>query len=257
MAPDYVAEPIPSGTYQNKYGTIIINTPTSGPSPFLPSDESFITASPQPQSPFVEESFKVPRIPSPDNPIQEDELFRKLSHDSIEMLPFEPVKLFRLHALANKAETATEIIDIIEDDNLLLRTWYYFKHCMRTVRQLWKKADEQEAVALNLFEHLKILGINECLELIIKKTSEWKLQENSQITRTGPCNIWSKEDLLETSPLIQFSPILPTSLTTSPISNEESYHTAHETSREVTREVIYVKSDSDESNDSRKCSRES
>ncbi|KIM37953.1 hypothetical protein M413DRAFT_30601 [Hebeloma cylindrosporum] len=141
------------------------------------------------------------------------------------MLPFEPVEPFELHALADKAETATEIIDIIEDDNLLLCTWYYFEHCMRTAKRLRKEADEQEA----------------------------KQQENSRITRTGPRNIWSKADSPEMSPLIQFSPTLPISPITSPISNEGSYQTAHET----TREVIYVESDSDESNNSRKRSRES
>ena len=46
----HIAQPIPSGSYQQEYRTIVINTPISGPMPLIASDGESC-------SPFIEPSF--------------------------------------------------------------------------------------------------------------------------------------------------------------------------------------------------------
>ena len=70
MFSQYIAQPIPSGSYQQKYHTIIINTSISGPT--LISNKNPIIRFSQLHLPFVEKSFlqasspvSTPPVPSP------------------------------------------------------------------------------------------------------------------------------------------------------------------------------------------------
>jgi hypothetical protein len=82
----HIAQPIPSGSYQQEYHTIIINTPVSRPTPLVASDGKS-------HPPFIEPSFLQssspvlanpnsspisipPTVPSPVNSMHQHELFK-------------------------------------------------------------------------------------------------------------------------------------------------------------------------------------
>ena len=61
MSQTNITQSIPSGSYQQEYHTIIINTSISGPTPL--SNKEFIVGSLQPCPPFVENSFVQTLLP--------------------------------------------------------------------------------------------------------------------------------------------------------------------------------------------------
>ena len=81
--------------------------------------------------------------------------------------------------LAENSDDISEILDLLEPNELLFHTWSYFQHCQKTAQKLEKEAWFQKDLAKSLLENLQILKIDEILRPIIVKAR----QEEQRLTR--------------------------------------------------------------------------
>ena len=219
-----------SGSYQQEYCTIIINTPISGPTPLVASDG-------ESHPPFVEHSFIQtsspisipPSIPSPVDLRHQHELFKWLqdlplrgylmsttnSEEKLNpilkvKLPLiEPVEMDKLHNLTNHLDCQhvfTKALNLMGNNTSLLNTWWHFDHCINTALWLEKEATTQWDTAKGLFRRLTLLNVNEVLWPIIIKEHAWGYWEMYRMTCQGPRN-----------PPVQHSPVWQSSETSSSI----------------------------------------
>ena len=65
--------------------------------------------------------------------------------------------------LAENSDDISEILDLLESNELLLHTWSYFQHCQQTAQKLEKEARFQKDLAESLLGDLRTLKINEIL----------------------------------------------------------------------------------------------
>ena len=65
--------------------------------------------------------------------------------------------------LAENSDDISEILDLLEPNELLLRTWSYFQHCRQTTQKLEKEVRFQKDLADGLMEDLRRYGIDEVL----------------------------------------------------------------------------------------------
>ena len=56
--------------------------------------------------------------------------------------------------LAENSDNISEILDLLEPNELLLRTWSYFQHCQQTAQKLEKEARFQKDLTKSLLENL-------------------------------------------------------------------------------------------------------
>ena len=71
--------------------------------------------------------------------------------------------------LAENSDDISEILDLLEPNELLLHTWSYFQHCQQTAQKLEKEAQFQKDLAGSLMGDLRTLKIDEILQPIIAK----------------------------------------------------------------------------------------
>ena len=81
--------------------------------------------------------------------------------------------------LAENSDDISEILDLLEPNELLLRTWSYFQHCRQTAQKLEKEVRFQKDLADGLMEDLRRYGIDEVLRPVIAKTR----REDQRLTR--------------------------------------------------------------------------
>ena len=71
--------------------------------------------------------------------------------------------------LTENSDDISEILDLLEPNELLLCTWSYFQHCQQTAQKLEKEARFQKDLAESLLGDLQTLKIDEILRPIIIK----------------------------------------------------------------------------------------
>ena len=102
------------------------------------------------------------------------EILRQLSPTSIPLPPSpttlnEPMDAYECFCLTENSDNISEILDLLEPNELLLHTWSYFQHCQQTAQKLEKEARFQKDLAESLMGNLQMLKINEILWPIITK----------------------------------------------------------------------------------------
>ena len=90
-----------------------------------------------------------------------------LSETSTLPRPLEPMDAFELFWLSENIDDINKIVELLEPNPLMLRTWSYFGHCQRTARELEKEMRYQKDSAKSLLMELRALGIDETLRPII------------------------------------------------------------------------------------------
>ena len=122
--------------------------------------------------PYKEDSFKN----SPATiPITNDNASpsRQLSLTSIPLplspITLEPMDAYECFYLAENSNNISEILDLLEPNELLLRTWPYFQHCQQTAQKLEKEAQFQKDLTESLLGNLRMLKIDEILQPVIAK----------------------------------------------------------------------------------------
>ena len=90
-----------------------------------------------------------------------------LSATSTSPRPIGPMDAFELFWLSENIDDINKIVELLEPNPLLLRTWSYFRHCQRTTRELEKEMRYQKDSAKSLMMELRHLGIDEVLRPII------------------------------------------------------------------------------------------
>ena len=81
----------------------------------------------------------------------------------------EPMDAYELFWLSENIDDISKIIELLEPNPLMLRTWSYFGHCQRTARKLEEEVRYQKDSAESLLEELRRLGIDEVLCPLISK----------------------------------------------------------------------------------------
>ena len=120
--------------------------------------------------PYKEDSFENSPsiIPITINNASPLETLRRLSPTSIP-LPLsptilnEPMGTYECFRLAKNSDNISEILDLLEPNELLLRTWSYFQHCQQTAQKLEKEARFQKDLTEGLMGDLRMLKIDEVL----------------------------------------------------------------------------------------------
>ena len=69
--------------------------------------------------------------------------------------PLEPMDAFELFWLSENIDNISKIVELLEPNPLMLRTWSYFGDCQRTARELEKEVRYQKDSAESLLEELR------------------------------------------------------------------------------------------------------
>ena len=77
--------------------------------------------------------------------------------------PLKPMDAYELFHLYKNIDNINRIVELLEPDKLLLRTWSYFMHCQQTMKKLEEEMQYQRNSADDLLEELQKLKINEVL----------------------------------------------------------------------------------------------
>ena len=141
---------------------------------------------PSHEFPYKEDSFKnlpatIPITIKNASPL---ETSRRLSPTSTLFPPSptilnEQMDAYECFRLAENSDDISEILDILEPNELLLHTWSYFQHCQQTTQKLEKEARFQKDLVEDLMADLWMLGIDEILRPIITKAR----REDQRLTR--------------------------------------------------------------------------
>ena len=136
--------------------------------------------------PYKEDSFEnspatIPIIIENASPL---EILRRLSPTSTPLPPSpttqnEFMDAYECFCLAENSDDISEILDLLEPNELLLRTWSYFQHCRQTAQKLEKEVRFQKDLADGLMEDLRKYGIDEVLRPVITKAR----REDQRLTR--------------------------------------------------------------------------
>ena len=202
----HIAQPIPSGSYQQEYRTIIINTPISRLIPITTSDgkshppfikPSFIQgSSPASTTSKFSQVSNLPPIPSPINLTHQEELFKWLwdlpvqgyptlttnpdEQPKVWLLKTEPISMYKLHNMLNDLDwqhVFINAINLMRSNHDLLSCWWHFDHCINMAIRLEVEAETQWITAKNLFRRLQLLNINKKIQPIIIAECGQILQE--------------------------------------------------------------------------------
>ena len=90
-----------------------------------------------------------------------------LSEPPTPLRPIKPMDAFELFWLSENIDDINQIVELLEPNPLMLRTWSYFGHCQRTARELEKEVQYQKNSAESLLMELRHQGIDEVLRPII------------------------------------------------------------------------------------------
>ena len=125
---------------------------------------------PSREFPYKEDSFKnsPSTIPITIDNASPLETLRRLSPTSIPLPPSptilnKPMDAYECFLLAENSDNISEILDLLEPNELLLCMWSYFQHCQQTAQKLEKEARFQKDLAEGLMGDLRILKIDEIL----------------------------------------------------------------------------------------------
>ena len=131
---------------------------------------------PSHEFPYKEDSFEnspatIPITIENASPL---ETLRRLSPTSTPLPPSpttrnEQMEAYECFRLAENSDNISEILDLLEPNELLLRTWSYFQHCRQTAQKLEKEVRFQKDLADGLMEDLRRYGIDEVLRPIVAK----------------------------------------------------------------------------------------
>ena len=83
--------------------------------------------------------------------------------------PLELMEAYELFRLAENSDVISEILDLLEPDELLKCTWSYFQHCQQTTQKLEKEARFQKDLADSLLGELQQLNIDKVLHPVVVK----------------------------------------------------------------------------------------
>ena len=139
---------------------------------------------PSHEFPYKEDSFKnsPSTIPITIDNASPLETLRRLSPTSIPLPSsptiLEPMDVYECFRLTENSDDISEILDLLEPNELLLRTWSYFQHCQQTAQKLEKEARFQKDLTESLLGDLRMLKIDEILRPIIIKAR----QEEQRLT---------------------------------------------------------------------------
>ena len=141
---------------------------------------------PSREFPYKEDSFEnsLTTIPITIENASPLETLRQLSPTSTP-LPLSPtarnefMDAYECFCLAENSDDISEILDLLEPNELLLRTWSYFQHCRQTAQKLEKEVRFQKDLADGLMEDLRRYGIDEVLRPVITRTR----REHQRLTR--------------------------------------------------------------------------
>ena len=86
--------------------------------------------------------------------------------------PLKPMDAYELFHLSKNIDDISKIVELLEPDELLLRTWSYFGHCQWTARKLEEEAQYQRDSAKDLLVELRKLGIDEVLRPLVAKARQ-------------------------------------------------------------------------------------
>ena len=141
---------------------------------------------PSREFPYKEDSFENSPVTIPitienASPL---EIPRRLSSTSTPLPPSpttrnEFMDAYECFRLAENSDDISEILDLLESNELLLRTWSYFQHCRQTAQKLEKEVRFQKDLADGLMEDLRRYGIDEVLWPVIAKAR----REDQRLTR--------------------------------------------------------------------------
>ena len=141
---------------------------------------------PSREFPYKEDSFEnspatIPIIIENVSPL---ETLRRLSPTSTPLPPSpttrnEQMEAYECFRLAENSDNISEILDLLEPNELLLQTWSYFQHCRQTTQKLEKEVRFQKDLADGLMEDLRRYGIDEVLQPVIAKAR----REDQRLTR--------------------------------------------------------------------------
>ena len=141
---------------------------------------------PSREFPYKEDSFEnlpatIPITIENASPL---ETLRQLSPTSTPLPPSpttrnEFMDAYECFRLAENSDDISEILDLLEPNELLLRTWSYFQHCRQTAQKLEKEVRFQKDLADGLMEDLRRYGIDEVLRPVIAKAR----REDQRLTR--------------------------------------------------------------------------
>ena len=70
---------------------------------------------------------------------------------------------YELFWLSENIDDISKIVELLEPNPLMLRTWLYFGHYQQTARKLEEEVRYQKDSAESLLEELRRLGIDEVL----------------------------------------------------------------------------------------------
>ena len=128
-----------------------------------------------------------------------------LSETSTLPRPIEPMDAFELFWLSENINDINQIVELLEPNPLMLRTWSYFGHCQRTARELEKEVQYQKNSTESLLMELRHLGIDKVLRPIIAEARRLD-RRATHFARSGPSG--------PTSPIVirlpAWTPTLPT-----------------------------------------------
>ena len=227
----HIAQPIPSGSYQQEYRTIIINTPISGPIPITTSNgkscppfvkPSFIQgSSPASTTSKFSRVSNLPPIPSPINLTHQEELFKWLQGLFIQgyltpttnskeqlkvwLLKTKPISMYELHNMLNNPDwqhVFINAINLMGSNHDLLSCWWHFDYCINIAIRLEAEAETQRITAKNLFGRLQLLNIDEKIWSIIIAEHGWVLQEMEN--SLNPL-VWEPSEMSKSIPLLELS----------------------------------------------------
>ena len=141
---------------------------------------------PSHEFPYKEDSFEnsPATIPITIENASPMETLRRLSPTSTPLPPSpttrnEFMDAYECFRLAENSDDISEILDLLEPNELLLRTWSYFQHCQQTAQKLEKEVRFQKDLADGLMEDLRRYRIDEVLRPIIAKAR----REDQRLTR--------------------------------------------------------------------------
>ena len=108
-----------------------------------------------------------------------------LSATSTPPRPLEPMEAYKLFWLSENIDDISKIVELLEPNPLMLRTWSYFGHCQWTARKLEEEVWYQKDSAESLLEELRRLGIDEVLHSLISEARHLDRQATHFAWRTS------------------------------------------------------------------------
>ena len=103
--------------------------------------------------------------------------------------PLEPMDAYELFHLSENIDDINKILELLEPNGLLLRTWSYFGHCQWTTRKLEEEVQYQRDSVEDLLVELRKLGINEVLRPLVTEARRLDRRATHFVRSASPITI--------------------------------------------------------------------